>query len=151
MKSHGPKLEVDEQARHHFSAFVDAFVSQQLGERWVTLFDAARSASWRKIDPWSLWDTPHQRAGARYEEVQDDVRSLLSSTVMRVGKDAPVVIFHLGHSKPAIHRIPLHQITPQDWPLEGLVSIVPGSRAVVVNHDGGILLCTPGRAERQSA
>lgn len=147
MKSQGIRFDIDSEARRHFTAFVDAFVSAEMGERWVTLFDAARSAAWRKIDPWKMWEPSNQRPGRHYEELDDSPAGAMAAIAKTLPQDAAVLIFHLGHSTPGVRRVLLSECSGfgepkgQVWPLEGLVSIVPGRQAMVRNHDGGTLLC----------
>lgn len=131
-----------EVAAQHFRAFPDAFLDKDVASRWVALFAAASAPKWRKIDPWVLWEESKRHSGARFVELSIPVESIKDDPSLCPTPDAEAVVIALGHSRPAAFVKEFSSLSPQDWPLEGVISLTPGKRAFVKNHDGDVLVCT---------
>lgn len=129
-------------AETHFNAFVEAFLDTAVASRWLTLFAAATESKWRKIDPWVLWEGNKRRLGAHFVELSVPVASIRDDPGLCPMPDTNAVVIALGHSRAGVFVKKFSLLAVNDWPLEGLISLEPGKRVFVKNHDGDVLLCT---------
>lgn len=138
----GTDLEHLGAAKFHFNAFADAFLHKTVANRWQTLFAAATESKWRKIAPWVLWEEYGRRSGARFVDISVPVENIRIDPGLCPMPDSDAVVIALGHSRAGVLVKRFSLLTASDWPLEGLISLEPGKRVFVKNHDGDVVLCT---------
>ncbi|WP_037586452.1 hypothetical protein [Stenoxybacter acetivorans] len=129
-------------AERHFRAFAEAFLNEAVAARWIALFTSSTQSKWRKIRPWDLWEEDKRRSGAYFVELLVPVKAILHDPAFCPDPECDAVVIAVGHSRPSVVVQRFSLITPKDWPLEGIISLEPGKRAFVTNHDGDVIICT---------
>ena len=131
------KIPSPEILAEHIEKFVDTFVIKARRDRWKTLLTSNESR-WGKIDVHSFEGNPAR--GLFYDTAN---RFSLGSQSFYPYLDTDVVVLRLGHSKKVGAILaPLRQsIDEYDIIFEGVISIVPGKLAVVINHDDEATIC----------
>lgn len=131
-KSPSPEL-----VREHLDGFVNAFVSSTQRRRWRTLL-AMGEKHWAKINVGGF--ECNTGADRLYRAVP---RADLREALRGLSLDTDIVALRLGHSREEGAVVaPLRQVLGgYDVIFEGVVSIVAGKRAIVINHDDEAILC----------
>lgn len=123
------------EAINHFSSFIAEFVPNSHKKRWTTLLNFNKPR-FGDIEPYDIWP--------------EDNKEIKNCSILNVGfnelirnepyinfKDKMVIVIPCGHDEKKPEIMALQEVLNGDYYLlEGLISIVKGKLAILVNHDG---------------
>jgi hypothetical protein len=120
--------------KSHLHAFIEIFVPKSHKNRWKALI-SSKSIKWQKIKPYDIW--PEDNNDIQYCQLLEE--SYFKFLSHKKYKNIDVVIFPCGHDNNEVETIKLNTLMSQEYYLlEGIISIIPGKLALLVNHDGEI-------------
>ncbi len=131
------KIPRQEDLSEHIEKFVDTFIASSRKDRWKALLSSSEKR-WSKIDVHSFEGNVSK--GRFYDAT---TRLGIGSLSLDPYLDTDVVILRLGHSKRVGAVLaPLREaIDKYDVIFEGIISVVPGRLAIVINHDDEAVIC----------
>ncbi len=126
-----------EEARH-VEGFIDAFLAGSWKERWRSLLRLPPQR-WVGIPLAAIGSPGRTRAGA-ITKWTGELGELRASPDFAKRLAKPVYVIRMGHDpSPGIVSARLEEVLDGELPiLEGIVSIVPGELALVLDHEGEI-------------
>ncbi len=130
-------ISLPERVRVHKDGFVNTFVSRTQRQRWRALL-ALDEKRWGDID---VHGFEGQNSKGLFYETKH--RANVGGLTLQPFLDADVIVLRLGHSKvTGAVLAPLRQALDEyDIIFEGVISVVAGKLAIVINHDDEAILC----------
>lgn len=132
------KIPTQEQIDEHIEKFISTFVAKHQRARWKSLL-ASKTKGWGRIDVHGF--VPNTAQGLYYESTSRTGASIY--VLLNSELDSEVVVFRMGHDKnPGPILTTLRQAL-DDYSVifEGVISVLPGKAAIVINHDDETTLC----------
>ena len=130
---------MNKEEQSHLNAFIDTFVPKSHKARWETLV-SSKKIKWEKIKPYDIW--PEDNNDLKYCRImEENFFELFKSKkyVRYIGNN--VAVFPCGHDNKEAETIKLNVVMGREYDLlEGIISIIPGKLALLVNHDGEVCI-----------
>jgi len=124
----------------HIERFVDTFIADHRRPRWKTILNM-NPKHWKKLSTWDLWDD-RLCVSEFCSEWTNQIEKLITTITFQEYSKQQVVVIHVGHDLGGIEKNFLGEaLLGKKTLFEGIISILPGQLALVINHDGGICVC----------
>ena len=130
---------MNQDQQYHLNSFIDNFVPKSHKARWKTLISSKR-IKWEKIKPYDIW--PDSNDNVTYcRLLEEEVIDFFKNKKYAKYINNDVAVFPCGHDNKMAEITKLNNVINSEYYLlEGIVSIVPGEFALLVNHDGEICI-----------
>jgi hypothetical protein len=127
------------EAIHHFNSFIDEFVPSSHKTRWKSLL-AFNKPKFNKIQPHDIW--PENNTEIKHCTILNvNLHDLMRNEPYIKYKNSNVMVIPCGHDNKKPEEMQLNEaIDGEYYLLEGLISIVKGHLALLINHDGEVCI-----------
>jgi hypothetical protein len=130
---------MNKEEQTHLNAFLNTFVPSSHKARWQTLV-ASNKIKWEKIKPYDIWpENNHQIKYCRL--LEENLFELFKNKKYAQHLNNNVAVFPCGHDSKKPESTKLDTAIRNEYDLlEGIISIIPGKLALLLNHDGEVCI-----------
>ncbi|MGX5173794.1 hypothetical protein ACUR5C_07205 [Aliikangiella sp. IMCC44653] len=130
--------------RHHkfyIKNFIENFLKGSHKPNWLKALSSFDELVWNELSAWQFWEDDFISTEEKLDW-EDNIYNLTNLSSIQKQLDRICVVIRLGHDNACIQDVMLSEIINSEiYILEGIVIIEPLRLALIINHDGGILVC----------